>query len=429
MKIYSKNFKQFIKNSHHIDFSTFGSEGQVFSVHKDSSDMNYFEIYFKFHSGSYNDPSGKEGLHHLLEHLMLDKYLLKSLPELGVSINAYTTYDSVYFILKGPYIHNSQYGLLCILGGFLESIVNETYTNADVEAEKAVIISEYEKWYSSDETKFFEFLANNHYNLNHPYKRFVLGTPNSLKNISTFDLNKHFIQYFNFNNLDIFIYSEAPQFNYQSFLSVLNSLLSNRKIQGERFKFPYKVFDLVNPKQTELIYKNPASNDGLVSLTLKYLINLPINDQRIELWERFFNQVVSPDFLVYMRSKLSLYSARSYIDRLYNKCFINFYVEAVDSDNLNLQDCIISYSQNIFQEEAFLQKLSSFMQKEKIRNDHIPTSLKRMFDKNIDLIFRYNTFLNITDTMTTLLGKNPNEYMDILKEIQTGVIFKLESHS
>jgi predicted Zn-dependent peptidase len=172
-----------------------------------------------FISGSRNEPRGKEGLAHLLEHLMyrgpisqkIDGPQFEELEGLGVETNAFTSKEYMFFEL-----HCLSRKILAALELYLQVILSPRFDEATINSEKKIISQELREDRSDLESligeKSFEkgFSAD----LGHS----IGGTTQSLKNISKKDLEKFYNNSMTPNKLVVSITSKNPLVEFQTLL-------------------------------------------------------------------------------------------------------------------------------------------------------------------------------------------------------------------
>jgi zinc protease len=142
-------------------------------------------------AGSVDDPPGKEGLAHVVEHLafrcrVAGGTVWQRLQGDGVAFNAFTVHDAtVYFEIGKP----DQLRSLVTLE--IERMKDPLagVTEADVDTEKEVVVSELrERSQASPEREGFEALDARLYGAGHPYARSVGGTERSVRSITMADV-------------------------------------------------------------------------------------------------------------------------------------------------------------------------------------------------------------------------------------------------
>jgi zinc protease len=142
-------------------------------------------------AGSMDDPPGKEGLAHLVEHLafrcrVAGGTVWQRLQGDGVAFNAFTTHDATVFHETGK-----PDQLRSLLTLEIERMRDPLagVTQADVDTEKAVVVSELrERNQASPEREGHEALDARLFGAGHPYARSVGGTEASVGSITLADV-------------------------------------------------------------------------------------------------------------------------------------------------------------------------------------------------------------------------------------------------
>lgn len=139
-----------------------------------------------FNVGSRMDPTGKDGLCHLVEHLMFHKRAkyfqgIDTFAKLGGLFNGSTTYDEVMFYISVPVTKWKE----CIwhLAHWLFSF-DIANLASQVEKEKKVVLEEYLSKVSAVDSSFFSSL----FGVGSAYSRPVIGNRDSINNITTNDV-------------------------------------------------------------------------------------------------------------------------------------------------------------------------------------------------------------------------------------------------
>lgn len=140
-------------------------------------------------TGSRDEPLGKYGIAHLIEHLLFKKtkkrstnQIINRIEAVGGDLNAYTTkeYTCVHVSVLQPYLDRT-------LDLFEDIIFSSTFPEHEIEKEKEVIVDEIASYLDSPEESImddFEDLLFKDSNLGHN----ILGSEEDLRNISRDDV-------------------------------------------------------------------------------------------------------------------------------------------------------------------------------------------------------------------------------------------------
>ncbi|MEY5068500.1 MAG: hypothetical protein RLZ47_362, partial [Bacteroidota bacterium] len=140
-------------------------------------------------SGSRDEENGKDGLAHLIEHLLFKKtekrnttQILNRLELIGADLNAYTTkeYTCIHASFLNQYLERS-------LDLFEDLVFHSLFPEEEIQKEKEVILDEIASYLDQPEEAiqddFEGFLFENH-----ALGRNILGTPESVANLSRKDI-------------------------------------------------------------------------------------------------------------------------------------------------------------------------------------------------------------------------------------------------
>jgi zinc protease len=141
-------------------------------------------------AGSMDDPPGKEGLAHLVEHLAFRRRVAggtvwQRLQSDGVAFNAFTTHDATVYHESGK---PEQLRSLLSLEVLRMQQPLEGITQADFDTEREVVVSELrERNQVAGELEAHEVLQAHLFGAGHPYARGVGGTEASVRSITFAD--------------------------------------------------------------------------------------------------------------------------------------------------------------------------------------------------------------------------------------------------
>lgn len=182
---------------------------KVLIIEKHKAPVATFQVWYR--TGSRDEPAGKSGLSHLLEHMMF-----KGTPKYGLSVfskivqknggtdNAYTTEDyTVYFEL-----FSSD---RIMLSSDLEAdrMQNLTIDPKETLSERYVVIEERRLRYEDDpQNSLFEEVVAASFKA-HPYQRPVIGWMSDLKSLERDDLYNYYKAFYSPNNAAIVIVGDV----------------------------------------------------------------------------------------------------------------------------------------------------------------------------------------------------------------------------
>jgi zinc protease len=155
------------------------SNGLRFVVMPDAS-TSLAEVDVRFEVGSREDPPGKAGLAHLVEHLLFEtkpegpsgKSLKYFLQQVAVSWNAYTVWDKTHFTTLG---RADQIEVLLQLEAMRLHYGCESITEEEFAREREVVRNEIRQRYGTPEGQIMPLVLQSVYPAGHPYHRITGG--------------------------------------------------------------------------------------------------------------------------------------------------------------------------------------------------------------------------------------------------------------
>jgi predicted Zn-dependent peptidase len=156
------------------------------------------------HSGSRDEADGKDGLAHLIEHLLFKRterrstnQILNRLEVVGGDLNAYTTkeYTCIQASFLRPHLERA-------LDLFEDVIFHSTFPEEELVKERGVILDEIASYLDQPEEAIqddFEELVF----ANHPLGRNILGTPDTVSALQQKDIREYMSQNYRTNELVI----------------------------------------------------------------------------------------------------------------------------------------------------------------------------------------------------------------------------------
>jgi len=182
---------------------------KVLIIENHKSPVATFQMWYR--TGSRDEPAGKSGLSHLLEHMMF-----KGTPRYGPSVfskiiqknggtdNAYTTQDyTVYFEIS------SSDRIMLAFDLEADRMQNLTLDPKEVLSERSVVMEERRLRYEDDpQNSLFEEVVAAAYKV-HPYQRPVIGWMSDLESIERDDLYKYYKVNYSPNNAVIVIVGDV----------------------------------------------------------------------------------------------------------------------------------------------------------------------------------------------------------------------------
>lgn len=170
-----------------------------------SSPIATFQVWYKV--GAINEPEGKSGISHLLEHLMFrgsknypGNVFSKIIQSQGGVDNAFTTRDyTVYFQKLTPSKLNISIDLES------DRMGNLLLQREDFELEKKIVLEERRQRYEDNpESLIIEEVIGTAFRV-HPYRRPVIGWTEDIQSITFEDIKQYYHKYYCPNNAFIIV--------------------------------------------------------------------------------------------------------------------------------------------------------------------------------------------------------------------------------
>ncbi len=178
---------------------------KILIVEDHSSPVATFQVWYK--AGSIDEPDGKSGISHLLEHLMFrgsrrfpDNVFSKIVQSHGGVDNAFTTKDyTVYFQKIAP----SNLSICMDLES--DRMANLLLKKEDFELEKKIVLEERRQRYEDDpESLIVEEVIGIAFK-SHPYRRPVIGWTEDIESITFEDVKNYYKKFYCPNNAFIIV--------------------------------------------------------------------------------------------------------------------------------------------------------------------------------------------------------------------------------
>lgn len=161
-----------------------------------SSPVSTFQVWYRV--GGIDEPEGKSGISHLLEHLMFrgsknypGNVFSKIIQANGGVDNAFTTKDyTVYFQRLSPEKLDISIDLES------DRMANLLLNKEDFQLEKKIVLEERRQRYEDDpENLIFEEVIGTAFK-NHPYRRPVIGWTEEIESITLEDVKEHYRKFY-----------------------------------------------------------------------------------------------------------------------------------------------------------------------------------------------------------------------------------------
>ena len=215
------------------------------------------------HCGTRDEAPFHEGIAHFTEHTLFRgtkrhgaSYIASCLDRLGGELNAYTTKEEI--VLHATVLKEDIKKAASLL---LELALEPSFPENEVETERGVVIDEIisyrdnppEEIYDNFESRLFP---------GHPLGRNILGTPESVLEISSDELRDFTSRYFRQNNMVLTIVADREE----EVLEAIAASVSGASLAGALPEFKAPVFPELRPLASFTVEDNKENNEVNVVL-------------------------------------------------------------------------------------------------------------------------------------------------------------------
>lgn len=203
-------------------------------IPNDSATIMSYNMFINI--GSLDETDDELGIAHFLEHMMFKgsklypgTKLTDTLDNLGASYNASTTYESTNYLIHGlPLYHNTFLEIM------LDMYFNPNIPENAVNNERKIILEEYKMRHDNKNYRaYIKFINLITKEKNQLYNRPIIGTIESIKNISVNDLKQFRTKYNDYNKTIMVV---SGNFNINSTISFIEKNI-RQNIKDNSFKF------------------------------------------------------------------------------------------------------------------------------------------------------------------------------------------------
>ncbi len=271
-----QNLKNYLE-IHNIILDRSTSGITYVGVSRKVTDGHESQILFTFPSGSYNDSKLKSGIHHLLEHLILNLIMNKA-DSHDVYENAYTSYKQIQIEVTG--VSNSKhknYGLwpqISHICSILKNIEKAPNMKNLINNEIKTVLAEKAERDADMKRLHVKYVYECLYDKSNPLRTEGLGNNQSLSMIKPKDIydltNKIFIP----QGLIVGVFSEGTSKDCQQIIEEIKNNLSDFAGTGiSPLTIPYEITEKLNPefKPGVLFAKDDGLKNGLISVSFTWV--------------------------------------------------------------------------------------------------------------------------------------------------------------
>lgn len=299
-----------------ITHKKMSNEIRLTGMSKRVADINSSNINFVFSSGSYNDPKGKEGIHHMFEHLVMNR-IQKNPKSVDIYKNAYTSQTKLIVELDGT--SNTKvksYGVWPMIPDVISVLKSpfENDTESFLQSEVNVVLHELAEQNTKPQYHNNIFLYKCLYDKSNPLRSDTLGTKKSLTSISLSDLEKIANRVFVPKGLTVSVFADGGSNISKSALMEIESELVNFPRENTKpLKVNQDLTDNINPnlKPGDTFENDDGLKNELVTVNFAWVL------PSIDLTSHAFSlnrvtQGLNENLLRYTRKKGISYSSSVY---------------------------------------------------------------------------------------------------------------------
>lgn len=343
-----------------------------------------------------NQPAG---IAHFLEHKLFSNPdgtdAFEQFSKLGVSSNAFTSYDRTSYLFSGTDNINEALNLL------IDFVQTPYFTKQNILKEQGIIEEEINMYIDSPSSRLSYMLNQNTYK-NHPIRNEILGDVKSIKKITKNSLYTAYNTFYHPSNMFLTV---VGNFNVDEIMKII---VDNQKQKDFNFREPVKRIYPFEPTKVNEKYGSEEFNTVMpyAGVSVKFQ---PIKNSRENAKSSMVMQIL---FEYYFSNSGVIYN------ELLKKNLINNSFDYYLTNNENLSNCnLISYSNNPKEFINVVENSLINLKRRKIDKDRFNT-IKRSF---------YGAFIkslnNISGYSYNLLGVIPYDLdlfvtLDLINEIE-----------
>lgn len=395
----------FRKNKIHIKRLNNGIN--IIGITREISDSKNAGIDYIFPTGSYFDPKGKSGLHHLTEHLF-NKSVKRMAYNLNVNVNASTGYYSLVNDCDGtvnPVV--KQYGLWMVLPKIIKALSSPVGVLKDprktLETEKQVIKAEIVRRDSSHGEQVIRYWNEIVYGLENPITTDSLGTLEGLASIKIEDVQSLVDERLIPHDLLVTVFCEADEAITGTVVNKLETLLKDfPRGTKKNPKRDWMLLDKINPnlKSGEIYKKDIGLKNRMITLILSWNYDRePFTPLTFSI-NRYASAVSDELHLLSRKKGWSYYSnADAYSSGIYKGDFSL----RIDIPKKDLKE-IEKFSKEFLSEanknvlEFSQQQIQKMLSKEKRRQEADPILVKSRLHWLVEGLTRWERFISVDET-------------------------------
>jgi predicted Zn-dependent peptidase len=197
-----------------IDIRTLPNGMKIGGIHRPIKDSYGSHVIFYFKTGAFFDPKGKEGLAHMIEHIL--SYFPDNIAkDNNVSFNASTAYEYIRISVTGianPSV--KDYGIWPVLKA-IRQVLQDPFAGNDphkiLDREKVVVKREIHEVLPQRLRSFYKFTDSVLFSKEHPYNIMPTGSVEAVDTITVEDINSYLPKFVDPGKLIVRVVAEGPE--------------------------------------------------------------------------------------------------------------------------------------------------------------------------------------------------------------------------
>lgn len=364
-------------------------------------------IYVVFPVGAAQDPIGKEGMAHLIEHLMFgkkNKTMMDRLNSIGIW-NAYTTHDYTMY-----YINTTIQKFTTAIDHMLTLCSSFEVNDTSVKEELQIVM--HEKGQRFIDTFMQLPTVHSQMTQNTAYSKSIIGSKRSLLSITTDDVIKFYLNYYT-KGLFFFACNKTRAKEIYKFMrdhALAQNLnfpaLEKKRRHSEFQKFPHVLPFQVKPFKSKVVIYSIPTHLGMTSVTMGFKVDAP----------NTFLNYCSLNFIAYIVRKELFKKLRLNLQIAYSPvCEVSTY----DGYYIFTVQVVCTVKEIETSLKTIIQCITSAKSKETIHKTNYIRNLNMNIGRNVSwyLSLCYNDYLNgnVPPLKITATHIDINQYKNSLK--------------
>lgn len=410
--------------THNIERRQLSNGVTLVGMARTVEDLAESEIKFRFPAGSYHDPAGKEGIHHLLEHLIM-KSVIQDTDEIHVYKNAFTAAEEITVVLEGPSNPNVRnFGIWPVLPQVLRVLKHPLEEiddlERDIEVELGVIESEMLERQSNPDIVTGEAISKYLYHPSNPTRTNSGGKMESLRSITPEEIKALADKVFIPDGMFVGIFTQGDPYANKVLLKQLEDALIDFPRDNLRSNpVDRNLSEMLNPnlEPDEVFTADLGTNDGRVTIVMPWI--LPYQEFTIESFalQRFL-QVVDMRLHNFVRDRGLGYTSSTSTEQASGQALAYLSI-TVPSEIGNIKGFIRTIFPEL-REEVLIgiddRELQSVSQREHLLQKAVPVPTHIRYTSITEGIKIYGRILD-TDKMTALMLSMTANHLKGIKEM------------